>query len=611
MPIRLKRRKSHSRPAYPSGLEIRRGPDITAKIDGELKHTESASGDSGLQDHQQHEVTEEFDVNTGFTGLVPGDRAPQSRQQQEASAEININVGESGYASRARAPQASQNENTAAAPDIPAFSSIFYDSRYLGSETRVKPQKWLNPLSSIGKLILTIQGHNIWEAEGPAQEAFHKLDPVIGDYLTTHMTTTSRPLYRLFMTGQTADTARPTILFYFINANLRKDARSIRRAVKRSGILDRYPGFKIDQSSRPNKYTRLFPEAEFILPQTHPHDGEIESQPSSPMFPGWQSELGRSSSLDSISQRQRNTSPPEVHEVEHMFEEVLTSDSSFSQESLTDQTHHVSEETVSKLTQITRWFTDKIWPTPQGSQRLWYLCVSFKSVPRIRVTRQKRLRRLFSVQGCGRHTYIDVKEIEPGGVESVRQNIMKNAAAVRSRPNHPQGAHESSSPLATPSPVHPVSSSTRTSPRIGSTQTRATALPSLPTAPLMNTVTSSSAPPQDMHLLVCVAAREFQTLAKVRHVDIAHDWNDGMLLRALLREYEEARRGQQWSISSLLPALPAKLGGLLVFRFPFAERTLSGIRDSSIWDVWRNLVPDGGLWAPLHMPSTADFVKVN
>lgn len=196
-------------------------------------------------------------------------------------------------------------------------------------------------------------------------------------------------------------------------------------------------------------------------------------------------------------------------------------------------------------------------------------------------------------------------------MESVQQNIIKNAAAVRSRPNQPQGSHESSSPLTTPSPVHSVSSSIRSSLRTGSTQTQATTLPSLPTTPLMNMMAPSSSRPRDMHLLVCVGGREFQTLAKVRHVDIADDWNDGMLLRALLREYEEARRGQQWSISSLLPALPAKLGGLLLSRCPFAAQILSCIRNSPIWDVWRNLVPDGGLWAPLHVPSTADFVKVN
>lgn len=32
-----------------------------------------------------------------------------------------------------------------------------------------------------------------------------------------------------------------------------------------------------------------------------------------------------------------------------------------------------------------------------------------------------------------------------------------------------------------------------------------------------------------------------------------------MLLRGLLREYDQARLGRQWSISSLLPGLPARI----------------------------------------------------
>lgn len=216
------------------------------------------------------------------------------------------------------------------------------------------------------------------------------------------------------------------------------------------------------------------------------------------------------------------------------------------------------------------------------------------------------------MKGCGRYTYIDVRELEAGRVESVRRNIMKNAAAVRECANNPQrtDAPPSIPALATPPAVHSVSISTQASLPRNSLQVGATALPNLPTAPAMNMVSPSPAELGDMHLLVCVGGREFQTLAKVKHVQIGYDWNDGMLLTSLLREYEAARRGQQWSIFSVIPSLPAKIRHSSLAKGLCTSQAISAIRDWSIWDIWREWVPDGGLWAPLHMPSTADFVKV-
>lgn len=189
---------------------------------------------------------------------------------------------------------------------------------------------------------------------------------------------------------------------------------------------------------------------------------------------------------------------------------------------------------------------------------------------------------------------------------------MKNAAAVRERANRPQSndAPPNTSVLATPPAVHSISSSTQATLPMSFTQVGAMALPSLPTAPAVNMVAPSPAEHGDMHLLVCVGGREFQTLAKVRHVHIGYDWNDGMLLTSLLREYEEARRGQQWSIFSVLPSLPALIRNSSIAKCLCTSQAISAIQDWSIWDLWREWVPDVGLWAPLHMPSTADFVKV-
>lgn len=197
-------------------------------------------------------------------------------------------------------------------------------------------------------------------------------------------------------------------------------------------------------------------------------------------------------------------------------------------------------------------------------------------------------------------------------MESVRQNIIESATAVRGRPNPSQiETPTGRSSLVTPPPVHPISDVSRGSQLPTTSRTAATTLSSLPTGLDGSNGSTASAQPREMHLLVCVGGREFETLATVRHLDITTEWNDGMLLRALLREYEEARQGRQWSISSLLPVLPAGIR-----KSPFVNsmrryRMPSWIRDAPMWEWWHSWIPDGGLCAPLHMPSTADFVKVS
>ncbi|KAL1853897.1 hypothetical protein Daus18300_011639 [Diaporthe australafricana] len=253
--------------------------------------------------------------------------------------------------------------------------------------------------------------------------------------------------------------------------------------------------------------------------------------------------------------------PAEVLRAEHKSD--FTSDSrmerlqEFSPSNSQDQNLDISEEIFSVSKRLTQWITDRIWPPPAGSQRIWYLC------------------------GCGRYTYIDVTELEPGGVESVRQNIIKSVAAVRGRPISSQSGGSSirQPSLATPPPVHPSSSSLGAYLPTTSSGTVASTLPSLPTGLASPAMAPTSPQPRTMHLLVCVGGREYETLAKVRHVEITSDWNDVMIRKCSFANYLRAGR---------IPWM---------------------IRDSSVWEWWHSWVPDGGLWAPLHMPSTADFVK--
>lgn len=179
-----------------------------------------------------------------------------------------------------------------------------------------------------------------------------------------------------------------------------------------------------------------------------------------------------------------------------------------------------------------------------------------------------------------------MEELEPGGaLESVRQSIFKSAAAVRGRLTSPQsgGSNPSQPNLATPSPVYSGSTYSRGFPTT-STQTSATNLPSLSNELALPTAAPDSSESQMMHLLVCISGREYETLPKVRHLEVSDKWNDGMLLRELQRVYEQARQGRHWSVSLLLPSLPASFGKSSYVRSLRESLVLSSIRDSPAWE---------------------------
>lgn len=205
-----------------------------------------------------------------------------------------------------------------------------------------------------------------------------------------------------------------------------------------------------------------------------------------------------------------------------------------------------------------------------------------------------------------------MEELEPGGaLESVRQSIVKSAAAVRGGLTSPQsgGSNINQPNLATPSPIYSGSTYSRGF-SMTPTQTTATNLPSLSNELALPNAAPDSSEPQMMHLLVCISGREYETLPKVRHLQVSDKWNDGMLLRELKRVYEQARQGRHWSVSLLLPSLPASFGKSSYVKSLRESQVLSSIRDSPVWEWLFRWAPDGGLWAPLYLPSTADFVKV-
>lgn len=379
------------------GLRTRFGAFLGKKRRGALKSAEnvvgvdrdmpSSSQDSKFQNHQEREASEETNIEPchSHNGLTSDDRMPQIHKEQGGRAEDQIVRTSQPSASEIQDSPPNQEQNGAADFNVDTGYSVFQDSGYVGSESEIKPPKWLYPQLSTGRLILTVEGNNFWEAKGPALETFEKLKPTISAYLETHMTTISNPLYCVFMTGRTADTARPTIVFYFRDINRRKDARLMRDAVRKSGILNRYPGFKTGHSSRPKEYSALFPHENFIRTQNTSVDGMSDIGSSTLTSTICPSTSDRSSSFDHSLPGNCNAGPADLHQVGDTREEILIPSSNISQESLTDETKILFEENVPKLTKLTRWITDIIWPSPDGSQRLWYLCVSLVSVPYFQV----------------------------------------------------------------------------------------------------------------------------------------------------------------------------------------------------------------------------------
>lgn len=271
-----------------------------------------------------------------------------------------------------------------------------------------------------------------------------------------------------------------------------------------------------------------------------------------------------------------------------------------------DQHIDVCEEIPSTSRRVLQWIIDRVWAPPNGSQRIWYLCVSMLTLGAYAGSFTNPSS--WTTQGCGRHTYIDVEELEPGGVRSVRESILQNANAVRRGSGPSQtvtspGSTAGQLGLTSPSPTSSGSSPSRGFVPVPSAQVPASTLPRLPA---LNPTSAS----REMHLLVCVDGRQYETLAKVGHLDINDSWNDGMLLRGLLRENKRARQDRQWSIASLLPALPKKAENSRILSYLRTGRIPNRWWDSPIWQWLCSRVPEGGLWAPLYMPSTADFVKV-
>ncbi|PMD29554.1 hypothetical protein L207DRAFT_520847 [Hyaloscypha variabilis F] len=94
-----------------------------------------------------------------------------------------------------------------------------------------------------------------WEAVGAARETFIR----IADEIKNHLEKASEPVpqavtWTMYMIGKTKETAEPMILFCCRESASRKQVRT---TIEESGILQRYPGVRVGDASRPPDFDQL------------------------------------------------------------------------------------------------------------------------------------------------------------------------------------------------------------------------------------------------------------------------------------------------------------------------------------------------------------------
>ena len=121
---------------------------------------------------------------------------------------------------------------------------------------RQNKQRWPCPRDSIGAWIRAIgKRHHCWAAIGPAREAFDQLGKEIKDYLECCSNPVQHTVtWSIYMIGRNRDSVTPTVIFSCSEPKPRKE---IRRIIKESGILDKYPGIETGDSSSPPDFDKL------------------------------------------------------------------------------------------------------------------------------------------------------------------------------------------------------------------------------------------------------------------------------------------------------------------------------------------------------------------
>ena len=146
--------------------------------------------------------------------------------------------------------------------------SSFSSSRKEGSASIFRRAKdrvsstttvWLNPEISIGHYIGKVGRDHVWEANGPARDAFNHLAPSIKAFLEAAVEPiSSRVIWSVYMIGKAPCSAAPFIIFC---CEVLEHRRNVRNIIKESGILNGYPGIKTGHLPRPPDFNQLVPLA--------------------------------------------------------------------------------------------------------------------------------------------------------------------------------------------------------------------------------------------------------------------------------------------------------------------------------------------------------------
>ncbi|KAF9880770.1 hypothetical protein CkaCkLH20_01812 [Colletotrichum karsti] len=230
-----------------------------------------------------------------------------------------------------------------------------------------------------------------------------------------------------------------------------------------------------------------------------------------------------------------------------------------------------------------------VWSPPKdGCERVRYMC------------------------DCGDYTFLDVREISPGGLQRFRQRLashgLSNIIAASAPSEFPDG-------LSPPPSAYLGTARSRsvTSQNSGLTSSRRS---SLSTQPTSLSWSEDEAPPEDeqtipQYLLLCVNQK---SLPELIHINCRPFHNDQYLCQQILKEYQITRDKSTWRPSLLVHAkLLAVLSGVSsflekktphclewIFRFSRSVSEISFFQMDTGDFVRFQLVPVGELTVPNH-----------
>ncbi len=155
-------------------------------------------------------------------------------------------------------------------------------------------------------------------------------------------------------------------------------------------------------------------------------------------------------------------------------------------------------------------------------------------------------------QGCGELSYVDVKELSPGGIQRFRQRLTASSRAAMIDPRSPQ---------TLTSPTTPAQAYLRNNTNLHHSPTRLQGpSPPLPdndqATGIENRNSSSTSQGIPQYLLLCVNTKSSTTLVQLEIGSIS---NDQYLFERISQEYQKVRRDYEWHISRIIPSSVSRL----------------------------------------------------